>query len=125
MDSRLLDRDVLLDLSVNVIPLVIILFFVGLFLVITPFGIDADATAIQMALLIAPFGALAVLTYYAGKAIVRDEEHLDGEAGEYANVVGEVEGEAAGEGGEDGEAEGESALEGEPETPADDDAGAA
>ena len=120
MDSRLLDRDVLLDLSVNVIPLVIILFFVGLFLVITPFGIDAGATAIQIALLIAPFGALAVLTYYAGKAIVRDEERLDGEAGEYANVVGEVESETG-----EGEGEGESALESEPETPADDDAGTA
>jgi len=120
MDSRLLDRDVLLDLSVNVIPLAIILFFVVLFLVVTPFGIDADATAIQLALLIAPFGALAVLTYYAGKAVVRDEERLDGEAGEYANVVpAEAEGdvEDAGTGDED-EA---TALESET-APSDDDA---
>lgn len=81
------DRETLLDLTVNVIPLVIILFFVVVFAVISPFGFSAVDTTIQFALLLGPFVALAILTYYAGKAISGDEEELEGRPGEYANVA--------------------------------------
>jgi hypothetical protein len=81
------DRETLLDLTVNVIPLVIILFFVVVFAVISPFGFSAVDTTIQFALLLGPFVALAILTYYAGKAISRDEEKLEGEAGEYSKIA--------------------------------------
>lgn len=81
------DRETLLDLTVNVIPLVIILFFVVVFAVIAPFGFSAVDTTIQFALLLGPFVALAIITYYAGRAISRDEEKLEGEAGEYSKVA--------------------------------------
>jgi len=81
------DRETLLDLTVNVIPLAIILFFVVVFAVISPFGFSAVDTTIQFALLLGPFVALAILTYYAGKAISGDEEKLEGRPGEYANVA--------------------------------------
>jgi hypothetical protein len=93
------DRETLLDLTVNVIPLVIILFFVVVFAVISPFGFSAVDTTIQFALLLGPFVALAILTYYAGKAISRDEEKLEGEAGEYSKVAQPA---ADGEDGEPG-----------------------
>lgn len=79
MDRDVFDRETLLDLTVNVIPLGIILFFVLLFLVVAPWGYTPVDTAIQMALLVAPFAALALLTYYSGKAISRDEKKLEAE----------------------------------------------
>ena len=71
------DRDTLLDLLVNVIPLVIIGFFVLAFAVFDPFGGDQLGRAIQVLLLVAPFVALAILTYISGKAIAGDEERAE------------------------------------------------
>lgn len=71
------DRDTLLDLLVNVIPLVIIGFFVVAFAVFDPFGGDTLGRAIQVLLLVAPFLALAILTYVSGKAIAGDEERAE------------------------------------------------
>jgi hypothetical protein len=80
MDSSVFDRETLLDLSVNIIPLGIMAFFVILFAVAPAFEFDPVTVAIQMALMIIPFTALALLTYYSGRAIARDEQKL--EAGE-------------------------------------------
>ena len=71
------DRDTLLDLLVNVIPLVIIAFFVVAFAVVDPFGGDTLGRALQALLLVAPFLALAVLTYVSGKAIAGDEKRAE------------------------------------------------
>ena len=71
------DRDTLLDLLVNVIPLVIIGFFVVAFAVFDPFGGDTLGRAIQVLLLVAPFLALAILTYLSGKAIAGDEARAE------------------------------------------------
>ncbi|WP_336022366.1 DUF6684 family protein [Halobellus salinisoli] len=85
MANKIFDRDTLLDLTVNVVPLFIIAFFVVAFAVVTPFGIDPLASAIQFGLLVVPFVMLAVLTYFSGKAIagaeLRDEVYLPGQAG--------------------------------------------
>jgi hypothetical protein len=126
------DRETLLDLTVNVIPLVIILFFVVVFAVVSPFGFSAVDTTIQYALLLGPFVALAILTYYAGKAISRDEEKLEGEAGEYSKVAkpghGDGDGHASAETDVDNGGDGDEAVtpaitraepaEDEPEDPA-------
>lgn len=72
--ERIFDRETLLDLTVNFIPLGIILFFIVLFAVFRPFGVDLVATVIMMGLLIIPFAALAVLTYFAGKVISEAEK---------------------------------------------------
>ncbi|MFC7155226.1 DUF6684 family protein [Halomarina halobia] len=79
MAPDVFDRETLLDLSVNVIPLFIILFFVGLFVVVAPFGFNLVDTTIQMGLLVAPFLGLAILTYYAGKAITESEAKMEAE----------------------------------------------
>ena len=73
--TRIFDRDTMLDLTVNVIPLGIILFFVVAFVLVDPFGgLDFYGRVLQMGLLVFPFVALAILTYVSGKAIAGDEK---------------------------------------------------
>lgn len=74
MATRIFDRDTLLDLTVNFVPLFIMAFFVVGFLLVNPWGFDPLASGLQFGLLLAPFVALAVLTYYSGKAIAGDEK---------------------------------------------------
>lgn len=78
MSSRIFDRDTLLDLTVNVIPLGILAFFIVVFLVYAPgpFAFDSVFTTVQLAIVITTFVLLAVLTYYAGKAIAGAEKEL-------------------------------------------------
>lgn len=72
------DRETLLDLLVNVIPLAIIAFFVLVFALFDPFGgSDSLGRAIQLILLLAPFLALAILTYISGKAVAGDENRAE------------------------------------------------
>jgi hypothetical protein len=80
MDSSVFDRETLLDLSVNIIPLGIMAFFVILFALASSFKFDPVIVTIQMGLIIFPFVGLAVLTYYSGRAIAKDEKKI--EAGE-------------------------------------------
>ena len=85
MSERTFDRETLLDLTVNVIPLGIILFFVALFLVIRPWEQNLFVTAVSMGLLVVPFVGLAVLTYFSGRAIAgaeqTDASPADGDSG--------------------------------------------
>jgi len=85
MSERTFDRETLLDLTVNVIPLGIILFFVALFLVIRPWERNLFVTAVSMGLLVVPFVALALLTYLSGRVIASAEQTdasaVDGDSG--------------------------------------------
>ena len=63
------ERETLLDLTVNVIPMGIILFFVVGFGLVPAFGVDPVLTTVQYSLLLVPLVGLGVLTYYAGKAV--------------------------------------------------------
>jgi len=74
------ERDTLLDLTVNVIPLGIILFFIAAFAVFPAFGMDPVFSGLQFALMTSMFLLLAVLTYYAGRAI-ENAEAAEGELG--------------------------------------------
>lgn len=71
--DRIFDRETLLDLTVNFIPLGIILFFLLLFTVYQPFAPDLVATVIMIGLHVIPFASLAILTYFAGKVITEAE----------------------------------------------------
>ena len=71
------ERETLLDLTVNVIPLGIILFFVVGFGLVPAFGVDPVMTSLQYSLLVVPFVGLAVLTYFSGKVVQRDEGRRD------------------------------------------------
>lgn len=74
MSERLFDRETLLDISVNVIPLGIIAFFVATYLLIGDYPSDPVVTAVQMGIMGLTAIGLVVLTYYSGKAIASAEE---------------------------------------------------
>ncbi|WP_332898637.1 MULTISPECIES: DUF6684 family protein [unclassified Haladaptatus] len=80
MTERIFDRDTMLDLTVNMIPMGIILFFIIGFAVFNPFGFNLEKSSLQYALLIVPFAAMGLLTYYAGKAISLGEQEIENDA---------------------------------------------
>ena len=89
------DRETLLDLTVNAIPLGIMLFFIALFVLINPFGSDPVGTAIQLTIVGVTFLALFILTWVSGKAIAEAEAEMvrKGLADGTEEVAGELEGE--------------------------------
>lgn len=74
MESKIFDKETLLDLTVNFIPLGIILTFIIVFAVVSPWGFDIRASGLMYAIMIVMFIALGVLTYLSGKAIAGDEK---------------------------------------------------
>jgi hypothetical protein len=77
MSEQVFDRETLLDLMVNVIPLGIIGFFIVLFAVNRPFGYDPLTSGLQFGIVGLTFVGLVILTYYAGKAISKAENEGD------------------------------------------------
>jgi hypothetical protein len=73
MATRIFDRETLLDLVVNGVPLFILLFFAVGFAVVNPFGFNPLASGLQLALVVVPFVLLALLTYFSARAIAGDE----------------------------------------------------
>ncbi len=80
MEKELFDRETLLDLTVNFIPLGILLVFIVLYLVFNPFGFGSVISTIQFAIIGAMFVALAALTYYSGAAVSRAENQMEAAA---------------------------------------------
>ncbi len=76
MSTRIFDRETILDLTVNFVPLFILLFFFVGFILVNPFGFDPMASGLQMLLTLIPFVFLALLTYLSGKAIAGDEKRF-------------------------------------------------
>lgn len=74
MAESTFDRETLLDLTVNIVPLGILAFFILVFLFVSPWELDPFVTAISMGLLIVPFAVLALVTFVSGRAVARDEE---------------------------------------------------
>lgn len=77
MSERTFDRETILDLTVNIVPLGIIVFFIIVFLVAEPWEFDPFIMLVSMGLLVIPFFALALLTFVSGRAIEGDEETGD------------------------------------------------
>ena len=100
MEKELFDRETMLDLTVNLIPLGILLLFVLIYLVFNPFGFGSVISSIQFAIIGAMFVALAALTYYSGAAVSRAENQM-----EAAAALEEDETETEALEGDDGEAD--------------------
>ena len=73
MSERVFDRETLLDLTVNAIPLGMLLFFVVLFAVVTA-GSDRIAWVVSQVLLVVPFVVLAGTTYLTGRIIAESQK---------------------------------------------------
>ena len=69
MADSVFDREKILDISVNIIPMVIIGFFVALFLVSSPYPDDFLIETITIMLHVIPFVGLGILTYIAAHYI--------------------------------------------------------
>ena len=85
MEAKIFDRETILDLVVNFIPLGIILFFIGAFAVFAPWGFEPMASGLMFAIMGVMFVALALLTYLSARAIAGDEKratvYAQGQAG--------------------------------------------
>ncbi|PSQ27116.1 hypothetical protein BRD06_05370 [Halobacteriales archaeon QS_9_67_15] len=81
MSEKIFDRETLLDLTVNFIPFGIILFFIGVFALVSPWGVDPFVSGMQFAVVGIMAAALVVLTYYAGKAISTAEKKAEADQG--------------------------------------------
>jgi len=77
MAEKAFDRETLLDLTVNVIPLGILLFFIAAFAVFTPWGFDPLISGLQFAIVGVTAVLLTILTYYAGKAVSTAENEME------------------------------------------------
>jgi uncharacterized membrane protein (DUF485 family) len=87
-DAKTFDRETLLDLVVNAIPLGIILFFILVFALVNPFGSNPVNTAIQFSIMIVTGLALLVLTYVSGKAVSEAEDELEEQGLELSEEAG-------------------------------------
>ncbi|WP_435317905.1 DUF6684 family protein [Haloarchaeobius sp. TZWSO28] len=78
---KIFDKDTMLDLTVNIIPLGIMLFFLVLFvpMVYGPFSWDSTYSILMFALIVTPFVLLAILTYFSALAIEGDAHESEGE----------------------------------------------
>lgn len=69
MADSVFDRETLLDVSVNVVPMVIILFFAAFLLLFSPFPDDPFAQVVAIGLHVVPFVLLGLLTYVSATVI--------------------------------------------------------
>jgi uncharacterized membrane protein len=72
--ERYIDKETMLDLTVNIIPLGIIVFFFVVFILYDPWGWEPLFTVLALGLLVVHFTALAVLTWLAGRTIAKEEK---------------------------------------------------
>lgn len=77
MAEKVFDRETLLDLTVNVVPLGILLFFIGAFVVVSPWGMDPLISSLQFGIVGGTALLLVVLTYVAGKAVSTAENEME------------------------------------------------
>lgn len=80
MAEKIFDRETLLDLTVNAVPLGMLLFFTVLFLVFRPFGSAPVAVVLQFSIVLLMFAGLLALTYYAGMAVSLAEKEMESAA---------------------------------------------
>lgn len=73
MSRRAFDAEIALDLAVNVIPFLIMGFFVAVFAVFNPWGFDPLQSTIQFFILIHTMLSLGVVTYVAARVIETDD----------------------------------------------------
>jgi hypothetical protein len=74
MSTPIFERETWLDISVNIIPLFIMGFFIVLFAVNSPWPIEGLISAVAFALLVVPLVLLAYLTYIAADLIESAEK---------------------------------------------------
>jgi len=72
--DRYIDRETMLDLTVNFIPLGILAFFFVAFLVFDPWGWDPLFTSLALFIVAWHFLLLVLLTWLSGRTIAKEEK---------------------------------------------------
>ncbi|PSQ25300.1 hypothetical protein BRD03_14845 [Halobacteriales archaeon QS_9_68_17] len=72
--ERYIDRETMLDLTVNFIPLGILAFFFVAFLVFNPWGWDPLFTSLALFIVGWHFLLLVLLTWLSGRTIAKEEK---------------------------------------------------
>lgn len=78
MSDRIFDRETLLDVSVNVIPFGILLFFVVTYVLLGDYPAAPLVVVLQLSIIVLTGIGLLVVTYYSGKAIASAEHRHEG-----------------------------------------------
>lgn len=73
MSKYPLEWQTFLDISVNIVPLIMLVFFFALFAVYDPYRGNPFMFAMSLFLILVPFVFLALLTYVAGRTIEAEE----------------------------------------------------
>ncbi|WP_408959001.1 DUF6684 family protein [Natrinema sp. 74] len=73
MSRRAFDTEIALDLAVNLIPFLIIGFFVAVFALFNPWGFDLLQSTVQFTILVTTMILLATVTYVAARLIETDD----------------------------------------------------
>jgi len=84
MAQRVFTKDTMLDLVVNIIPLGILAFFIGLFMLWGPFSWDPLYSTLMLGIVGGSFVLLTILTYVSAIAIEGDENAREAAAAEAA-----------------------------------------
>jgi hypothetical protein len=87
MAEKVFDRETVLDLTVNFIPLGILALFFLAFLVFTPFGFDSVITTLQLAIIAVSALGLLALTYFSGMAVSKAEKEAEGTETERSSMI--------------------------------------
>jgi len=69
MAERVFDKETLLDITVNVVPLGILVFFLALFIALDTWSGSLLVDVVSWALIVVPFVLLGLLTYLAARKI--------------------------------------------------------
>lgn len=81
MSFTIFDKDLLLDLTVNIVPLAILAFFMLAFVFVNPWGTGLSTIPILQLVLVGwVFVGLAILTYISAKRIDGGEQADEHEA---------------------------------------------
>jgi hypothetical protein len=77
MSSSVFDKETLLDITVNVVPLAIMAFFIAVFLAMNPWGGGLTLERVLQFVLVGwMLVGLAILTYLSAKAIETDDGEM-------------------------------------------------
>jgi hypothetical protein len=90
-DDRLLTRETLDDVLVNLVPLGVLATFVAVFLLSAPYPLDPLYVTVHVALIAIPALVLLVFTYYALRAVTEAERGGEGLPPGYSAADAEVE----------------------------------
>lgn len=69
MAYRVFEKETLLDISVNIIPIVILIVFTGMVLFTDPWGFEITTEVIALGLHLIPIVSLALITYISARYI--------------------------------------------------------